>query len=60
VGPPLPRLPGEPVGLIATVIDVALFVLLLKIGRRLKAERKSGACHEKAHFDMRLPPKHTG
>lgn len=34
------RLPVEPVGLIATVIEVALFVLLLKIGRGLKTKRK--------------------
>jgi hypothetical protein len=34
------RLPVEPVGLVATVIEIALFVLLLRIGRRLKTERK--------------------
>lgn len=34
------RLPAEPVGLIATVIEIALLVLLLRIGRGLKSERK--------------------
>jgi hypothetical protein len=34
------RLPVEPVGLVATVIEIALLVLLLKIGRGLKTERK--------------------
>jgi hypothetical protein len=34
------RLPVEPVGLVATVIEIALLVLLLRIGRGLKMERK--------------------
>jgi hypothetical protein len=34
------RLPVEPVGLVAAVIEIALLVLLLEIGRRLKTERK--------------------
>ena len=34
------RLPVEPGGLVATLIDIALLVLLLKIGRGLKSERK--------------------
>jgi hypothetical protein len=34
------RLPVEPVGLDATVIEIALLVLLLKIGRGLKVEHK--------------------
>ena len=34
------RLPVEPVGLVATLIEIALLVLLLKIGRGLKTERK--------------------
>lgn len=34
------RLPAEPVGLVATVIEIALLVLLLRIGRGLKAKRK--------------------
>jgi hypothetical protein len=34
------RLPIEPVGLVATVIMIALLVLLLKIGSGLKTERK--------------------
>jgi hypothetical protein len=34
------RLPVEPVGLAATVIEITLLVLLLKIGRGLKTERK--------------------
>jgi hypothetical protein len=34
------RLPVEPVGLVAAIIEIALLVLLLKIGRRLKTQRK--------------------
>jgi hypothetical protein len=34
------RLPVEPVGLVATLIEIALLVLLLKIGRGLKTEPK--------------------
>lgn len=34
------RLPVEPAGLVATVIEIALLVLLLRIGRGLKGERK--------------------
>jgi hypothetical protein len=34
------RLPVEPVGLVATVIEIALLVLLLRIGRELKTKRK--------------------
>jgi hypothetical protein len=34
------RLPVEPVGLVATVIEIALLVLLLGIGRELKTERR--------------------
>ncbi|CAA9405507.1 hypothetical protein AVDCRST_MAG82-454 [uncultured Rubrobacteraceae bacterium] len=34
------RLPVEPVGLVATGIEIALLVLLLRIGRGLKSERK--------------------
>jgi hypothetical protein len=34
------RLPVEPVGLVAIVIEIALLVLLLEIGRGLKTERK--------------------
>jgi hypothetical protein len=34
------RLPVEPVGLVATVIEIALLMLLFKIGRGLKTERK--------------------
>jgi len=34
------RMPVEPVGLVATVIEIALLVLLLNIGHGLKAERK--------------------
>jgi hypothetical protein len=34
------RLPVEPVGIMATFIEIALLVLLLKIGRELKTERK--------------------
>jgi hypothetical protein len=30
----------EPVGLVATVIEIALLVLLLRIGRELKTKRK--------------------
>ena len=37
------RLPVEPVGLVATLIEIALLVLLLKIGRRLNTERKEAA-----------------
>jgi hypothetical protein len=38
------RLPVEPAGLVATFIEIALLVVLLKIGRGLKMERKSSAC----------------
>ena len=34
------RLPVEPVGLVTTVIEIALLILLLKIGRGLKTEPK--------------------
>ena len=34
------RLPVEPVGLVTTVIEIALLILLLKIGRGLKSEPK--------------------
>jgi hypothetical protein len=34
------RLSVEPVGLVATVIEISLLVLLLRIGRGLKTERK--------------------
>jgi hypothetical protein len=34
------RLPVEPVGLVATIIEIVLWVLLLNIGRGLKTERK--------------------
>jgi hypothetical protein len=34
------RLPAEPLGLVATVIEIVLLVLLLGIGRSLKTERK--------------------
>ena len=34
------RLPVEPVGLVAAVIEIALLALLLRIGRGLKTERK--------------------
>jgi hypothetical protein len=34
------RLPVEPVGLMATLIEIALLVLLLKIGRGLRTERR--------------------
>jgi hypothetical protein len=37
------RLPVEPMGLMATVIEIALLVLLLKIGRGLRTERKRAA-----------------
>jgi hypothetical protein len=35
------RLPVEPVGLVATIIEIVLWVLLLKIGRGLKTEPKN-------------------
>lgn len=38
------RPPVDPVGLVATLIEIVLLVLLLKIGRGLKTERKSGPC----------------
>jgi hypothetical protein len=34
------RLPVEPLGVVATVIEIALVVLLLKIGRNLQTERR--------------------
>jgi hypothetical protein len=34
------RLPVEPVGLVATFIEIALLVLLLRLGRGLKTERR--------------------
>ena len=37
------RLPLEPLGLAATVAEVALMVLLVRIGRNLKAKRKKRA-----------------
>ena len=35
------RLPVEPMGLVATLIEIALLVLLVKIGRGLKMGRKN-------------------
>ncbi len=35
------RLPVEPVGVVATVIEIALLILLLRIGSGLKTERKA-------------------
>ena len=35
------RLPVEAVGLVATVIEISLLVLLLRIGRRLKTEERA-------------------
>ena len=43
------RLPVEPVGLVATLIEIALLVLLLKIGRELKTERKKRCVHLSKH-----------
>jgi len=36
------RLPVEPVGVVVTVIEIALLVMLLRIGRGLKTERQAG------------------
>ena len=41
------RLPVEPVGLVATIIEIALLVLLLQIGRGLKTERKAARAMKK-------------
>jgi hypothetical protein len=41
------RLPVEPVGLVATVIEISLLVLLLRIGRRLKTEQKAARARRK-------------
>jgi hypothetical protein len=43
------RLPVEPVGLVATLIEIALLVLVLKIGRGLKTERKEAARAMRKH-----------
>jgi hypothetical protein len=43
------RLPVEPVGLVATVIEIALLVLLLRIGRGLKTERKKRRVRLRKH-----------
>ena len=43
------RLPVEPVDLVATVIEIALLVLLLRIGRELKTERKKRRVHLSKH-----------
>ena len=43
------RLPVEPVGLVATVIEIALLVLLLRIGRELKTERTKRRVHLSKH-----------
>ena len=41
------RLPVEPVGLVATIIEIALLVLLLQIGRGLNTERKAARAMKK-------------
>ena len=41
------QLPVEPVGLVATVIEISLLVLLLRIGRRLKTEQKAARAMRK-------------
>ena len=41
------RLPVEPVGLVATIIEISLLVLLLQIGRGLKTERKAARAMKK-------------
>ncbi len=41
------RLPVEPVGLVATVIEISLLVSLLRIGRGLKTEQKAARAMRK-------------
>jgi len=42
------RLPVEPVGLMATFIEIALLALLLRLGREQETERKGSVGDEKA------------